>query len=489
MAFRIPLKRLVCIGIAAAFAAANLSAHAPQLAFSSQYLNFIATPGSNPAPQTLVMVNATHGYMPWSAAVNVITPSGGNWLSITPSNGALPGLVEEESVKLTVSVTSSPLAAGVYYGTITVTAPGSSLPRPSPPADNSPQVIEVALTITTTGQPAPGIGLTSQSLVFAGPAGLGKSYTTPVQITNLGGGTLTWTVATSTTDGANWLSATATGNSSLNVTATVGNLAKGSYTGQVVISALGAANSPKAIPVSFTVRDPLPSLIGVSSAGLTFSAMSDRGNPPPQTLNIANLGDLDMNWRVDVTTSSGGPWLTVAPTTGLNSAPVTVTAAVASLAPGTYTGRITISADGASNTPVLVAVNFLVKPPQAVFDTSGIVNAASYQQGALVAGEIISIFGSRLGPSDPVVFTLDPVTQKVPTTLGGTTVTFDGIAAPLFFVSDKQVNLQVPYELTGRDSARMVVSVAGLTSASLNIPLTDSAPGLFTLDGVHAAAV
>ncbi|HYM13794.1 MAG TPA: hypothetical protein VEU62_23850, partial [Bryobacterales bacterium] len=46
-----------------------------------------------------------------------------------------------------------------------------------------------------------------------------------------------------------------------------------------------------------------------------------------------------------------------------------------------------------------------------------------------------------------------------------------------------------PYELTGRDSARMVVSVAGLTSASLNIPLTDSAPGLFTLDGVHAAAV
>jgi uncharacterized protein (TIGR03437 family) len=486
MALRIRLGRFVGIGIMAALPAANLFAHAPHLAFSSQYLNFIVRPGANPAPQTLVMVNATHGYMPWSAAVKVSSPSGGNWLSITPSNGALPGLVPEESVKLTVSVTSSSLAAGVYYGAITITAPGSIT---SPPADNSPQVIEVALTITTTGQPAPGFGLSSQSLAFAGPVGLGKTYTTPVQITNLGAGTLTWTVATSTADGANWLSATATGDSSLNATATVGNLAKGSYTGQVILTAPGAANSPKTIPVSLTVRDPLPPLIGVSSATLGFSAMADKGNPPAQTLNIANLGDLDVNWRVDVTTLNGGPWLTVTPTTGFNSAPATVTATVASLTPGTYSGRITISADGASNTPVVVGVTFLVRPPQAVFDSSGVVNAASYQAGALVPGEIISIFGSRLGPSDSVVFALDPVTQKVPTTLGGTTVAFDGKPAPLFFVSDKQVNLQVPYELIGSSSAQMVVGVAGLSQASLSVGITDSAPGVFTVDGVHAAAL
>jgi uncharacterized protein (TIGR03437 family) len=59
----------------------------------------------------------------------------------------------------------------------------------------------------------------------------------------------------------------------------------------------------------------------------------------------------------------------------------------------------------------------------------------------------------------------------------------------LFYVSQSQVNLQVPYELAGRTSTRMVISVEGLEPAEATLPLREAAPGLFTIGGFQAAAL
>jgi len=84
---------------------------------------------------------------------------------------------------------------------------------------------------------------------------------------------------------------------------------------------------------------------------------------------------------------------------------------------------------------------------------------------------------------------MNPESPRLPETLGGVRVTFDGVPAPLFYVSDQQINLQVPFEVAGRTSARMLVSVEGLDPAELGVEVAEAAPGLFTLDGTRAAAL
>ena len=83
-----------------------------------------------------------------------------------------------------------------------------------------------------------------------------------------------------------------------------------------------------------------------------------------------------------------------------------------------------------------------------VITPGGVVNAASYSAGIgyqtdggplLAVGSIASIFGTSLAAS-----TQTAQTSTLPMQLGGTSVTVNGAAAPLFFVSATQINFQVP---------------------------------------------
>jgi len=96
--------------------------------------------------------------------------------------------------------------------------------------------------------------------------------------------------------------------------------------------------------------------IGVSPTSLNFTATAGGSNPANQTINITNTGGGTLNF----TASDDAPWLTVSPASG--TAPSTLTASVniSGLAAGTYNGTITISAAGATNTPVNVPVTLTV---------------------------------------------------------------------------------------------------------------------------------
>jgi uncharacterized protein (TIGR03437 family) len=111
------------------------------------------------------------------------------------------------------------------------------------------------------------------------------------------------------------------------------------------------------------------------------------------------------------------------------------------------------------------------------FTAAGMKNAASYQAGTVAPGEIFALFGSGLGPTSPAGFSLNAQNQ-MPTTLGGTEVLFDGVAAPLIYSVSGQVLGIVPYSVGGQTS--VVVSYKGASSSAVTIPVSSSVPGLFT---------
>jgi uncharacterized protein (TIGR03437 family) len=114
-------------------------------------------------------------------------------------------------------------------------------------------------------------------------------------------------------------------------------------------------------------------------------------------------------------------------------------------------------------------------------------NAATFATGALSPGEIFSIFGEGLGPSAATAATLSEAGQ-FPTLLAGVQVVFDDIPAPLLYVQDGQINAITPWELAGKATSKMCVAWQAKTSCA-TIVLGPAAPGIFTSNGVLAAAV
>ena len=111
---------------------------------------------------------------------------------------------------------------------------------------------------------------------------------------------------------------------------------------------------------------------------------------------------------------------------------------------------------------------------------SYLVNAASFlNTGRVTPGEIVTLFGSSLGPSQGVGLKLDSSGQ-VATSLAGTRVLFNDIAAPLLYVSDRQVNTVVPFEIQAGTAAQVEVVANAQNSAPLSIDVVSSVPEIFT---------
>jgi uncharacterized protein (TIGR03437 family) len=121
--------------------------------------------------------------------------------------------------------------------------------------------------------------------------------------------------------------------------------------------------------------------------------------------------------------------------------------------------------------------------PAPVFSHAGVVNAASFLGGGVAPGEIISIFGTDIGPQAQALPGFDPATGKLFTSFEGVTVTFDGTPAPLFFLIDNQLNLQAPFEIAGQANTNVVIRVNGQASPAVAVPVANQAPGIFTFAG------
>jgi hypothetical protein len=303
--------------------------------------------GSTPPAQTVALTST-------GSAVSYTTATSATWLSVTPASGTTPG-------NLSVSVNPSGLAAGSYTGNVTMTSAAAS---------NNPKTVPVTLTVTAAS--APTLSATPLNLSFSYQSGGATPAAQTVNLTS--SSTLGYTVAAS----PGWLSVTpASGNTpgSLSVSVNPAGLAAGTYTGTVTITASGASNSPQKVAVTLAVTGTPPTnpSLNVTPGTVTFTYASGTSTPGTQSLSVASSGT-----ALNITaTASGGAWLTVTPTTGSTPATLKVNANPTGLAAGTYNGTITITSDGAANSPQTIPVKLTVTgtgsgrlriwPPRAAF--------------------------------------------------------------------------------------------------------------------------
>jgi len=115
-----------------------------------------------------------------------------------------------------------------------------------------------------------------------------------------------------------------------------------------------------------------------------------------------------------------------------------------------------------------------------------IVDAADLRPVTSIApGELLSIFGAHFvdGIAGPA-----PAPWSFPTSFAGVTVTMNGIASPLLYVSAQQINLQAPYEIS--NDAQVSLNLTSLRvnqSDSRTLPVTARNPVAF-LDTVTSLA-
>ena len=153
-----------------------------------------------------------------------------------------------------------------------------------------------------------------------------------------------------------------------------------------------------------------------------------------------------------------------------------------------------VTVDKAGNVFVAEALNGIVRELTPVpFSIGAISNAATNQPFAapptgvgdatvpIAPGEIVTLFGTGLGPTNLVVNT-PQANGLFGTQLGGTTVTIGGTAAPIIYASSTLVSAIVPYEINGATSANVVVSYQGNQSVVSTVKVLATAPGIFTAD-------
>lgn len=114
----------------------------------------------------------------------------------------------------------------------------------------------------------------------------------------------------------------------------------------------------------------------------------------------------------------------------------------------------------------------IVQPANSAPAIISLVNSASYRT-AYAPGMLLSVFGSNLAPAASIAGKV-----PLPSQMAGVTVTVNGIAAPLLYVSATLLNIQVPYELPTDTPLTILVNNNGKTVRG-SLTLAAAAPGIF----------
>lgn len=133
---------------------------------------------------------------------------------------------------------------------------------------------------------------------------------------------------------------------------------------------------------------------------------------------------------------------------------------------------------GRTNSGQLTNELWMLSPAMQGPIVTGVRSAFGGDGEPVAPGQLVSIFGSGLGPTEGVAFSLDE-TGRLPLDGAGVSVTWNGIPAPLNFARADQVNVQVPYELSGAMEARLVVTANGQIAES-TVPVAPIRPSLFS---------
>jgi uncharacterized protein (TIGR03437 family) len=228
----------------------------------------------------------------------------------------------------------------------------------------------------------------------------------------------------------------------------------GSRTGTITIPS-DSPSLPAGVTLSGVGLNPSPQLIAIAPTSAIVNA-------PAFTLQVTGSAFVPssvVQWNgsnLATTFVSAGVLTAVVPTASLNSI-------------GTTFVQVVSPDPGGGGT---ASLPFTILGP--VVSPSGLVNGANYSP-QVSAGSYAALFGTSLASSSVSARSL-----PLPTSLGSVSVLMNGYAAPLFFVSPTQINLQVPWELAGSTDVQVIVTTNGVSAAPISVALTPLAPGLMS---------
>jgi len=230
--------------------------------------------------------------------------------------------------------------------------------------------------------------------------------------------------------------------------------------------------------------DPQTGTITVTSQPSQIFTLTENGAPgnltlSPTTLSVPQAG---VSGRFNVVTGVGCNWTSYSDVGWLT---------ITTSAGGTGNGGIgyTVSANpGAPRSGNIHVGSQLFAVSQAgialpTIQLNTVGSAASYASAAVAPGEIVSLFGTNMGPTPGVGLQLANGGASITNILGGVQVLFDGNPAPMIYASATQINAIAPVGLAGKTSTQVTVTYQGLTSTAAAVQVQRTAPGIFSADG------
>lgn len=134
------------------------------------------------------------------------------------------------------------------------------------------------------------------------------------------------------------------------------------------------------------------------------------------------------------------------------------------------------------------SITMLVIPPAALPVPKPVVaavtNAASYAT-AIAPGQMVIVWGSGMGPAAVTGLSVD-ANGLVSNNVAGAQVLFDGVPAPVVYVSATQIAVVTPYFGTSNATTHVQVQYQGVRSDPFVVPVAASGPGLFTANATGA---
>ena len=389
-------------------------------------LAFTTSQGANPPLAQLALAwNTTNTYPPGYAASAV---SDRNWLQVggdfATYGGSVQAGVASTISTISVSCRCNQLPPGSYTGVVYVIA-----------GSYDGEAFTVPVTLTVSPPASSGFSATPTALTFdyqiGGSPPLGQSIAVSVC-----GAPSTFRTAASTQSGT-WLAVTpasAATPATVSVAVNPTGLSPATYTGAVTLTP--ASGSTISIPVTLTVRAAAPIAASVSS--LTFTYRAGDAAPPAQTVQISGGGP-SPTFTIQVPDSAS--WLKASPASGNAPAAIAISVDPAKLTPGTYQANLTLTGTGSAMGSFVLAVTLQVTAPLPT--VSKVVHAASYAEGSIAPGEMLTLFGTNIGPDSLTGLALDGA-GNVATSLGGVQVLFDGMPSPLVYVSKTEIAVVAP---------------------------------------------
>jgi uncharacterized protein (TIGR03437 family) len=438
----------------------------PQLRLSTSTIGPLnIAVGQNGVAQTVQTTNIGDGTLSLSASSNV------PWITATIVGA-----------NVQIALATATLAKGIVTGIVTVTAAN---------AIDSPQTISVTVQM--------GGGVPDSLNLYLPPGGA-------VSTTFISSNTLN--AVASSPGGGLTLSVVAEGGTSftsiasyqVNATAPAAATPETSFTSKISVISSGFAPDVKTVPVTLNVTA-LP-IVTLLQPSLQFNVAVGAA-PVEKWIQLQNSGATVLTVS-GATVSSNTAWLTASATpidpaidpgcpgaeVGVNNnfgfaACVFAKADASGLAPGKYTGTITI-ASNAKNGPLNVSVEMdvvAVGPPYSYYQ--GVVDNALFQVGATVApGGLVAIRGEQFTAGVASA----AKTLPLGTSLGSATVYVNGAAAPIYYAAAShvvnmggQITFQMPYNTpSGLAAVRVDRNDNGtvLTGNTISVPVQARVPRL-----------